>query len=79
MEGLTSFTRYRYTVTGSWDEPTFTPVSSGAARGLQEKPLDEPIPVTPAAPEVKPEVKPEAKPDATLDTAPVQADKPTQD
>jgi len=75
MEGLTSFTRYQYTVTGSWDEPTFTPVSSGAARGLQEKSLDEPMPVTPAAPEAAPEAAPGAAPEA----APVQTDKPTQD
>ena len=71
MEGLTSFTRYQYTVTGSWDKPTFTPVSSGAARGLQEKPLDEPMPVTPVVPDAVPEAVPEA--------APVPADKPTQD
>jgi uncharacterized protein YhdP len=69
MEGLTSFTRYQYTVTGGWDEPTFTPVPSGAARGLQDKPLDEPMPapVSPAVPEVAPEA------------TPVPADKPTQD
>ncbi len=74
MEGLTSFTRYQYTVTGSWDEPTFTPVSSGAARGLQDKPLDEPTPVTPAVPEAAPNAVPIAP-----EAAPVQADKPTQD
>ncbi len=70
LEGLTRFTRYQYTVTGSWDEPTFTPVSSGAARGLQDQPLDEPTPVTPAVPEAAPKAMPEAAP---------EADKPTQD
>lgn len=54
MEGLTRFTRYQYTVTGSWDAPQFTPVSSEAARGLQQKskeePREEPTPVPPAQP-----------------------------
>ncbi|MBI5462070.1 MAG: TIGR02099 family protein [Gammaproteobacteria bacterium] len=41
IEGLTRFARYQYTVTGSWDEPKFQSVSSEAARGLQEKSVQE--------------------------------------
>lgn len=51
LQELTSFTRYQYTVTGSWDAPVVTPVSNNAARRLQDedKELAPPVPPVPDA------------------------------
>lgn len=37
IEQLTRFSQYQYKVTGSWDDPQYTPVPREPARGLQDR------------------------------------------
>lgn len=57
MEGLTSFTRYQYTVTGGWDNPKFQSIAGAAARGLQQKSQQKSQPEPAAVPPAQPSGK----------------------
>lgn len=53
IEELTRFTQYKYKVTGSWDDPQYTPLPREPARGLQDKqqaPAPGPSKTAPPAP-----------------------------
>ncbi|HEY9198813.1 MAG TPA: AsmA-like C-terminal region-containing protein, partial [Gammaproteobacteria bacterium] len=90
IEELTSFTQYTYKVTGSWDDPQYTPVQRDSARGLQEEnrkvdqkagPRVDPSPEPGSDPGAEPGAKQEEPQPATpgpSETAPPRNEQPAK-
>ena len=69
IEELTSFARYQYKVTGSWENPQYTPVPREPARGLQDS-LEPAVPEQsePAPPPTESPTEPQQEPSPRTDT-----------
>lgn len=66
IEELTSFARYQYKVTGSWENPQYTPVPRQPARGLPDSPR--PAAPEPSEPVTPPPQEPQQEPQPRTDT-----------